>query len=72
MIKELGWIEEVEDLKNSEWESFLKRKKLIGYPEIFDWLESSNKKKQKISDLITLIQQKTRNYAKRQITFWKK
>lgn len=65
-----GWIEEAKSLKNGPWEQFLKRKKLIGYPEIFEWLESE--KRDEIPELIRLIQQKTRNYAKRQITFWKK
>lgn len=65
-----GWLEEVEKLKGTEWEPFLKRKKLIGYPEIFDWIDKS--KPAGIEELVELIQQKTRQYAKRQITFWKK
>jgi tRNA dimethylallyltransferase len=66
-----SWIEETKGLKSTEWERFLKQKKLIGYPEIFDWIDCGEKVEQ-IPDLIKLIQVKTRNYAKRQITFWKK
>jgi len=71
MITKKGWIEEVQNLKNTPWEPFILKKKLIGYPEIFEWVNTGAKKKE-IPALITIIQQKTRNYAKRQVTFWKK
>jgi len=71
MIKTLGWVDEVRGLRGTPWEEFLKRKKLIGYPEIFDFLERGAKQED-LQALITLIQQKTRQYAKRQVTFWKK
>ena len=64
---EQGWIEEVQRLQGTEWEPFLKQKKLIGYSEIFDYLEGNVDKE----TLITTIQKKTRNYAKRQETFWR-
>lgn len=64
---EKGWIEEVVRLKDTEWEHFLKKKKLIGYPEILEYLEGNINKE----TLISTIQKKTRNYAKRQETFWK-
>lgn len=60
-----GWIDEVRALKGTGWESFLKRKKLLGYPEIFEYLDG----KQSTEQLIATIAQKTRNYAKRQLTF---
>ncbi|MBU1008364.1 tRNA (adenosine(37)-N6)-dimethylallyltransferase MiaA [Candidatus Dependentiae bacterium] len=63
-----GWIEEVERMQGTPWEDFLKEKKLIGYPDILSWLESGGDK----TVLTALIQQKTRKYAKRQVTFWKK
>ncbi len=65
---EQGWIDEVQNLLGTEWESFLLQKKLIGYDAIIDFLQSNETDKQQ---LITLIQQKTRNYAKRQFTFWR-
>ncbi len=71
MIKTLGWVDEVRGLRGTSWEEFLKRKKLIGYPEIFDFLDRGAKQED-LPVLITLIQQKTRQYAKRQVTFWKK
>lgn len=85
MIRE-GWISEVEELINTEdgkeWEFFLKNKKLIGYDLIIDYLNNFNKikiknlveKKEQALEfnlLINNIKQKTRNYAKRQITFWR-
>jgi tRNA dimethylallyltransferase len=62
-----GWIEEVTALHGTEWEPFLRKKKIIGYVEILEYLE------EKISydRMVSLIQKRTRNYAKRQITFWR-
>ena len=49
--------------------SVLVEKKLIGYQEIFAWIKEKQTDKTK---LIETIQNKTRQYAKRQVTFWKK
>lgn len=79
MIKE-GWIEEVAFLSSS-WQSFLKQKKILGYPEIISWLQENRASSHIIPEvaiqeckqsetLVQAIQKKTRNYAKRQITFW--
>ncbi|MFH1254271.1 MAG: tRNA (adenosine(37)-N6)-dimethylallyltransferase MiaA [bacterium] len=65
-----GWIEEAEALVGTEWEEFLKTKNLIGYTEIFDWIKAG-KNKSELPDLISRIQIKTTQYAKRQRTFWK-
>ncbi len=62
-----GWLDEVAQLKGTEWEAFLMRKKLIGYADIFEYLENQTDKE----NLIATIAQKTRNYAKRQMTFWR-
>jgi len=70
MIKEKGWIEEVDGIIGTEWESFLKAKKLIGYPEIIEWIKKG-KHFVNIGNLISDIQIKTRQYAKRQLIFWK-
>ena len=59
-----GWLEEVKGLDRSWWE-FLKRKKLLGYPELIEALE----KDQPVP--LGLIAKKTRAYAKRQIIFWR-
>jgi len=65
MIKN-GWVEEVRQLPKA-WREFLKIKKIIGYPEIDTYLTNGGE----LSSLITDIQQKTRNYAKRQETAWR-
>ncbi len=63
-----GWIDEVARLQGTPWEPFLKKKKLIGYDDILNYLEGS-KTKDDYNALVEQITQKTRNYAKRQITF---
>ena len=62
-----GWIEEVSDLQKSSWAPFLKRKKLIGYDVILNALEHS----EEYQTVVKIIAQKTRQYAKRQMTFWR-
>jgi tRNA dimethylallyltransferase len=62
-----GWIDECRQLAGTPWEAFVRRKKLIGYNELFDY----GARQCSLDDTITLIQQKTRQYAKRQQTFWK-
>ncbi len=66
MINE-GWMEEVRLLQGTAWAEFLKEKKIIGYDILLDVLEGKISK----NDAIALIQQRTRNYAKRQETFWR-
>lgn len=65
-----GWIEETEQLMGTAWEPFFKTKKLIGYPEIFEWIEQG-KRADRYDLLIATIQQKTRQYALRQNLFWR-
>ncbi len=69
MMSAGGWIDEVEVIVGTEWESFLKKKKFIGYSEILDWLRK--KQENKIQDLQKIIQIKTKQYAQRQKVFWK-
>lgn len=69
MIKQ-GWIEEAKNFLGISWESFLRCKGLIGYPEIFDWLKKGSHNIE-LKKLIEDIQVHTKQYAKRQITFWK-
>ena len=63
-----GWLEEVERLKHTSWEPFLKKKKFIGYDDILEYLDG-RKAEDDYKQLVDLIARKTRNYAKRQITF---
>lgn len=60
-----GWVDEVKNL-DVNWKTFIKNKKIIGYNLILDYLESSS---ENMTELVNDIQQKTRNYAKNQISF---
>lgn len=62
-----GWQEEVASLLDSPWEQFVREKKIIGYNELIDYLKGLSTQEQAIE----LIQQRSRNYAKRQETFWR-
>ena len=62
-----GWIEEVKSLRGTQWEPFLRKKKIIGYTEILDHLAGEIP----YDTMVSMIQKRTRNYAKRQITFWR-
>jgi len=62
-----GWLDEVRGLVGSAWHEFLLKKNILGYPELFAYLAGTADKERTIE----LIQQKTRNYAKRQQTFWR-
>lgn len=66
---EQGWINEVISLIGTEWELFLHEKKLIGYDDIIQYIHGQTYKD--MGDLIATIAKKTRNYAKRQETFWR-
>lgn len=67
---EQGWIQEVKLLLGTLWENFLKEKKIIGYDDIIRYLHGPQTNKD-YEYLIETIAQKTRNYAKRQLTFWR-
>ncbi|MDP3889415.1 MAG: tRNA dimethylallyltransferase, partial [bacterium] len=62
-----GWLDEVKRLQGTEWESFIQKKRLIGYNELFDYLNAKND----LTSTVKIIQCRTRNYAKRQYTFWR-
>jgi tRNA dimethylallyltransferase len=68
LMMKAGWLEEVGRLQKTDWEPFLKKKKLIGYDDILKYLEGT-KTKPEYDELIDHIALKTRKYAKRQITF---
>lgn len=66
-----GWIDEVASLLDTEWYDFIMIKKFIGYPDLADYLKHGSVGDQK-DKIVSLIAQKTRNYAKRQETYWKR
>lgn len=63
-----GWIDEVRPLRQTPWAEYLTYKKIIGYNDILIYLEGGLS----LPMLIETVQQKTRNYAKRQLTFFNK
>lgn len=70
----MGWVEEVKGL-SEEWRQFLLTKKLIGYPEIIKYLSEQELgilPEDSYDLLLKKVSQKTRGYAKRQVTFWKR
>lgn len=64
-----GWIQETQRLMGTEWQEFLINKKIIGYDDIIHYLQQSAHSEVEFDELIQIIAKKTRNYAKRQITF---
>lgn len=62
-----GWVEEVKSLL-AEYSAELHPFRAIGYREIAEHLHGNKT----LDETITVIKQKTRNYAKRQITWYKK
>ncbi len=63
---ELGLVDEVKSLLN-KYELSQTAKAAIGYKEVIDYLEG----KTSLDDCKELIKKRTRNYAKRQVTFFK-
>jgi tRNA dimethylallyltransferase len=64
---EQGWIEEVKRLLKLGYSSNLPSFKAIGYREIVDYIID----KQDLEQTIKVIQKKTRNFAKRQLTWFR-
>jgi len=64
---ESGWIDEVQKL-DAFWKNFLLKKKLIGYPEIINYLDKGDGDQDSLKKVIGF---KTAQYAKRQFTFWR-
>ena len=62
-----GWLEEVKKLQGTAWERFLHEKKIIGYDDLLNYLSGSTTLEHAIQSTKT----KSRNYAKRQLTFWR-
>ncbi len=66
-----GWLQEVQALAHTDWEIFLRTKKLIGYNELLDYCAHGDNSASRLDEVVTDIQQRTRHYAKRQGTFWR-
>lgn len=66
LMFDAGWIDECLLLKKNENIDITKIKD-IGYPEVFSYLDGKLEKE----EMYDIIKQKTRNYAKRQITWFK-
>jgi tRNA dimethylallyltransferase len=78
MMMRHGWLAEVEVLYQTDWETFLFKKKLIGYNELLQYLHDIKNDvgehetaEEKLRATIDTIKQRTRHYAKRQHTFWR-
>ena len=67
MIKQ-GFIEEVQNILDKGYSKDLAGLRTVGYQEIIEYLNS----KLQYDEMIGVIKQKTRKYAKRQITWFKK
>jgi len=65
-----GWVDEVKTLQGTNWVPFIQAKKIIGYDDICHYL-TGNQTEQERQHMIKIIQKRTRNYAKRQYTFWR-
>lgn len=65
---EAGWLEEVERLRDKGYSGYLRGKAPIGYVEILDYLDG----KTAFDELKSGIKQKTRNLAKKQLTWFRK
>jgi tRNA dimethylallyltransferase len=75
---EQGFVSEVRNFLGTPWESFMLQKKLIGYNEVMCYLKNQSKqqsidksKDDALQEIKDEIVQKTRQYAKRQRTFWR-
>ncbi len=63
-----GWIEEVKRLKEGGYAGYLKEKAPIGYAEIMEHLNGSLG----VGELKDRIKRKTRNFARRQLTWFRR
>ncbi len=65
---ENGWVEEVKKLKEDGYAAYLREKAPIGYVEILDYFDGRGT----IEELKSGIKQKTRNFAKKQLTWFRR
>jgi len=65
-----GFVQEVAAVMGTAWEEFVQRKGFIGYRELFEYLRMSPSNRL-LSNVRSQIALRTRQYAKRQATFWR-
>lgn len=63
-----GWLEEVERLAKEGKADLVRRANIIGYGELLDVLEGRSS----LTEVLSIIKQNTRRYAKRQVTWFKR
>jgi len=68
LMIERGLIDEVKELKKMGYDDHLNSMQTVGYREVFDFLND----KIDYHEMIRLIKQRSRNYAKRQLTWFRK
>lgn len=71
MMKD-GWIKEVQNILEMGYDYKLNSLNTVGYNEIIDYLDEDSQFYRDTHYMEDKIKQKTRNYAKRQITWFKK
>lgn len=62
-----GLVDEVRDLQNRGYDTRLNALNTVGYKEVFDYLEGSLA----YEEMVALIKQNTRRFAKRQLTWFR-
>jgi tRNA dimethylallyltransferase len=65
---EKGLVQEVTQLQKMGYHSQLNSMQTVGYREVFEYLDQ----KIDFNEMVQLIKQRTRNYAKRQLTWFRK
>jgi tRNA dimethylallyltransferase len=65
---ENGLVAEIEQLRSLGYHSNLNAMQTVGYREVFDYFDN----KYNFDEMIRLIKQRSRNYAKRQLTWFRK
>lgn len=68
LMIEQGLVDEVKRLQQAGYGSNLNSLQTVGYREVFDYFEQ----KFDLDEMVRLIKQRTRNYAKRQLTWFRK
>ncbi|MBI2774913.1 tRNA (adenosine(37)-N6)-dimethylallyltransferase MiaA [Candidatus Dependentiae bacterium] len=63
-----NWIKEVQGL-SPEWQQFVSQKKILGYDDVVRFVHNADHSVRAYTMLRETIAKKTRNYAKRQLTF---
>lgn len=67
---ERGWLDEIDQLVGTSWEQFAREHNIIGYKNLFDY-RSGPQTERDFARAILEIVHTTRDYARRQMTFWR-